>query len=72
MRNGGICYPRCGDVVPMTPGPQRIDEDLRELCAAKDEERRRDARLPFEEKIAIVLELQEVSALVRGARALKV
>jgi len=52
----------------MPPTPQSLEDYLRELYAAKEEQRRRDARLPFEEKIAIVLELQEASALMRGAR----
>ena len=50
------------------PTPKPLADYLRELYAAKDEQRRRDARLPFDEKIAIVLELQEASALMRGAR----
>ena len=50
------------------PRPQRPDEYLRALRAAKDAERRRDAKLPFEEKIAIVLELLEATALLRGPR----
>jgi len=52
------------------PAPTRkpIDECLRNLRAAKDAQRRTDARLPFDEQIAIVLELQEVSALVRDSR----
>lgn len=51
---------------PLTPKP--LTDYLRDLYAAKDEQRRRDARLPFEEKIAIVLELQEASASIRAAR----
>jgi hypothetical protein len=50
------------------PSPQPLANYLRDLYAAKDAQRRRDARLPFEEKIAIVLELQEASALIRAAR----
>ena len=50
------------------PPPKRIDDYLRDLHAAKEEQRRSDARLPFEEKIAVVLELQEASALMRPAR----
>jgi len=50
------------------PTPKPIDECLRDLRAAKDAQRRADARLPFDEKIAIVLELQEASALVRNSR----
>lgn len=34
---------------------------------AKEEQRRRDASLPFEEKVEIVLELQEASRLMREA-----
>ena len=48
--------------------PKQLTDYLRELYAAKDEQRRRDARLSFEEKIAIVLELQEASALIRASR----
>ena len=50
------------------PPPKPLADYLRDLYAAKDEQRRRDARLPFDEKIAIVLELQEASALIRAAR----
>jgi hypothetical protein len=50
------------------PSPRPLAQYLRELYAAKDEQRQRDARLPFEEKIAIVLELREASVLLRGAR----
>ena len=50
------------------PAPKPLDEYLRELYAAKEQQRRADARLPFDEKIAIVLELQEASALIRAAR----
>ena len=52
----------------MPPAPKPLADYLRDLYAAKEEQRRRDARLPFEEKIAIVLELQEASALIRAAR----
>ena len=48
------------------PTPKPVDEYLRELYAAKKQQRRADARLPFDEKIAIVLELQEASAAVRA------
>jgi hypothetical protein len=47
------------------PEPKPLDQYLRELYAAKQERRRQDAALPFEEKIEIVLELQEASRLVR-------
>lgn len=51
------------------PEPRPLDRYLRELRAAKQEQRRRDARLPFDEKVEIVLDLQEASRLIReGAR----
>jgi hypothetical protein len=50
------------------PTPKPLADHLRDFYTAKDEPRRRDARLPFDEKIAIVLELQEASALMRAAR----
>ena len=51
------------------PEPRPLDRYLRELRTAKQEQRRRDARLPFDEKVEIVLELQEASRLIReGAR----
>lgn len=50
------------------PAPKPLDRYLRELHAAKEEQRRRDARLPFEEKVEIVLELQEASRLIREGR----
>jgi hypothetical protein len=50
------------------PTPKSLADYLRSLYAAKDAQRRRDAQLPFEEKIAIVLELQEASAMIRAAR----
>ena len=37
------------------------------LWHSDEERRKRDAHLPFEEKIAIVLELQQASALLRAA-----
>jgi hypothetical protein len=50
--------------------PKPVDQYLRELYAAKQERRRRDVALPFEEKVEIVLELQEASRLMReGAEA---
>ena len=49
------------------PEPKPLDEYLRDLFAAKEEQRRRDARLAFEEKVEIVLELQEASRLMREA-----
>ena len=52
------------------PEPRPLDQYLRELYAAKQERRRRDAALPFGEKVEIVLELQEASRLIReGAGA---
>lgn len=50
------------------PAPKPLDRYLQELYAAKEEQRRRDARLGFEEKVEIVLELQEASRLVREGR----
>jgi hypothetical protein len=47
------------------PEPKPLDQYLRELYAAKEERRRRDASLAFEEKVEIVLELQEASRLMR-------
>jgi hypothetical protein len=57
--------------VTFRPTPKALADYLGDLFAAKDEQRRRDARLPFEEKIAVVLELQEASALIRAARPLE-
>jgi hypothetical protein len=55
--------------VTRLPEPRPLDRYLRELRVAKQEQRRRDARLPFDEKVEIVLELQEASRLIReGAR----
>jgi hypothetical protein len=52
------------------PEPKPLDQYLRELYAAKQEQRRRDAALAFEEKVEIVLELHEASRLIReGAGA---
>lgn len=50
------------------PGPKPLDQYLRDLRAAKQEQRRRDAHLAFEEKVEIVLELQEASRLIRQGR----
>jgi hypothetical protein len=44
-------------------------EYLKRLVEAKAEQRRRDAELPFEEKVEIVLALQEVTRELREARA---
>lgn len=49
------------------PEPKPLELYLQDLWAAKEEQRRRDARLPFEEKVEIVLELQEASRLMREA-----
>lgn len=46
-----------------------LDEYLRDLYAAKLEQRRKDAALPFEEKVEIVLELHEASRLMREGAA---
>jgi hypothetical protein len=51
------------------PEPKPVDQYLRELYAAKRERRRRDAALAFEEKVEIVLELQEASRLIREGAA---
>lgn len=51
------------------PEPKPLDRYLSELQAEKQEQRRRDARLPFEEKVEIVLELQDASRLFRKAPA---
>jgi hypothetical protein len=45
--------------------PKPLDQYFRDLQTAEQEQRRRDARLPFEEKVEIVLELQEASRLMR-------
>jgi hypothetical protein len=49
------------------PEPRPLEQYLRDLWAAKEEQRRRDAGLSFEEKVEIVLELQEASRLMREA-----
>jgi hypothetical protein len=41
------------------PEPKPLGPYLRDLFVAKAERRRLDARLPFEEKVQIVLELRE-------------
>jgi len=48
------------------PEPRPIDQYFQELCTAKREQRRHDAALAFEEKVEIVLELQEASRLIRA------
>lgn len=49
--------------------PLTKDEYLRRLVEAKAEQRRKDADLPFEEKIEIVLALQDASRTLRNAPA---
>ena len=51
--------------------PLTKDEYLKRLFAAKDEQRRRDAELPFEEKVEIVLALQDASRALHEARAVQ-
>lgn len=51
--------------------PLTREEYLRRLLEAKAEQRKQDAELPFEEKIEIVLALQEVSRAMRDARAVQ-
>jgi hypothetical protein len=55
--------------VTQPPDAKPLDRYLRELLAAKQERRRLDVRLPFEEKVQIVLELQEASRLIREGAA---
>jgi hypothetical protein len=50
------------------PEPKPVEQYLRDLSLAKREQRRRDAHLAFEEKVEIVLELQEASRLLREGR----
>ena len=47
--------------------PLTKEEYLRRLNNSKAEQRRKDAELPFEEKVEIVLALQDVSRDLRGA-----
>ena len=47
--------------------PLTKDEYLRQLFEAKAEQRRKDADLPFEEKIEVVLALQDASRALRDA-----
>jgi hypothetical protein len=49
--------------------PLTKEEYLRRLFEAKAEQRRKDAELSFEEKIAIVLALQDASRALRDAPA---
>ena len=43
------------------------EEYLRRLFEAKAEQRKKDAELPFEEKVEIVLGLQDASRALRAA-----
>jgi hypothetical protein len=45
--------------------PLSKDEYMRRLVEAKAEQRRKDAALPFEEKVEIVLALQDASRALR-------
>ena len=49
--------------------PLTKDDYLRRLFEAKAEQRRKDADLPFEEKIEVVLALLDASRALRGAPA---
>ena len=49
--------------------PLTKDDYLRRLFEAKAEQRRKDADLPFEEKIEVVLALQDASRALRDAPA---
>ena len=49
--------------------PLTKDEYLKRLFEAKAEQRRKDADLPFEDKIEIVLALQDVSRSIRDGQA---
>ena len=49
--------------------PLTKDEYLRRLFEAKAEQRKKDADLPFEEKIEVVLALQDASRALRDAPA---
>ena len=49
--------------------PLRKEEYLRRLFESKAEQRKKDAELPFEEKVEIVLALQEASRALRDAAA---
>ena len=49
--------------------PLTKDDYLRRLFEAKAEQRRKDANLPFEEKIEVVLALQDASRALRDAPA---
>lgn len=47
--------------------PLTKDEYLRRLFELKADRRKKDAELPFEEKVEIVLALQDASRALRGA-----
>ena len=49
--------------------PLTKEEYLKRLVAAKAQQRRQDAELPFEEKVEIVLALQDASRALRDAPA---
>ncbi len=51
--------------------PLTKEEYLRRLFAAKAEQRKKDAALPFEEKVEIVLALQDASRALRDAPAVE-
>ncbi len=49
--------------------PDSVKATMRRILQAKEQRRRELARLPFEEKIAIVLRLQEVANMAARAPA---
>ena len=49
--------------------PLTKEEYLRRLFESKAEQRKKDAELPFEEKVEIVLALQDASRALRDAPA---
>ena len=51
--------------------PLTKEEYSRRLFALKADRRRKDAQLPFEEKVEIVLALQDASRALRGAPAIE-
>ena len=51
--------------------PLTKDEYSRRLFALKADRRRKDAELPFEEKVEIVLALQDASRALREAPAIE-
>lgn len=50
--------------------PLTAEEYRRRLFAAKADQRKADASLPFEQKVEIVLALQEISRGLRSAPAI--